>query len=1300
MRSISTLLHPVLFRLILAIACIVCTSNIKAQDVVISEYKNIVAVPAGEYTELLVIKDNIDLVGFTLRDNSAGGTWQGGITFKNVPLFKNLRAGTVMIIFHRGINGSPDANTNDGSIILSAEEVAYFDKVLFATSDWSANALNVAQSGDMMQLTDPSGNNHHTLGHGPASYRQNFFDGIIGPKLFHEISSISFNVFVYPGKSIDDFNMPNPGNAKTLHSAIETPTLPNYSILPQASENSQYWRQIRAPQWNAPSLTGTVSQAGVNLSWNQLVDPYPADQYQGYLIMRGTKTPSAVPQDGRNYVRGDMIGNWEVVASINGTSNTTFLDINPLPCGDTVNYRIYGFRYGAPNITVDSIACAQLPYLAKGRSYNETSFATFSATRSLPPAPTITSLGTTAICEGTDVTLKITTSYPNGTGYQWFKDGAPINGAIATEYKANETGSYRVRVNGLNGCSIESNSLSVSTLPKPLAVINQGKEIRICTGDTAQLQAGPIGSTFSWLLNGTLTPITTSTYPATIAGNYQVIAKNSNGCIDTSDVTTVVLKSVTIAFPDPNIDFGNLDGCKSSTSASNLVRNTGKDTAIITKIDAPNGFQYVSPALPIILAPGKSATLTFAFTPLQPGESKGDAMIQTSTCNAFTVLKLRGFKEQASISQSLSNINYGITLACDVQPRDTIIIIENKGNADLTITKGLIQSPFQIMSPSTFPFTIKPGTNAIVSVRYSPSTIENIYTETMLLPYTSGTCIDTLRFSLIGEVRLPAFDIPATELNISPLLGCTISKDSLFPITNTGKTNLTINAQPTAGLTILTPLPINVKPGETVVVSVRIEPPTDGQYKGFISFISNECGIKKDYVIRTSKESASYTLSKQAHQFKNLIRCDAQSIVKDSIMIKATALGISGEATISDFQIDGPFTASIAKGDVLSGGSKDVMIVFNPNQEGTFTGKLNVTFEPCTITKTIDLSGSLSSTTFELNQTAIAFPKTDSGIIEQRTLILTNTGKENIRISSITGFASPFSYVSTKQPSDTIAPGETVTFTVSYAPFSNSSDSIMVAILIDGGACSKQFNVPITGIGNQPKPKDVNGSFDVIGESRSAAPSEIVNIPFKIASSTMQDMNISSLSLNIDYNPSLLLPKTLRMKQQGINGTMTESKPGILSISTIANDSNSRILSGEFFEIECMALLGDAMSTPLTMNTLAFTKRTTGTCSLAVNTPTFSLTDICDLPNRLIKVNGQIALAKKQHVLSIDIVSQDRTILDLYSVDGSLIGHLVDGVISSGNHEVALPTDLPSGMYLAVLQSGRHVRTLSFGHVE
>ena len=65
-----------------------------AQFVVISEYQNISAVPDGEYTELLVVADKIDLVGYTLRDNSGSGDWQGGVKFKDIPLWKKRLDGS------------------------------------------------------------------------------------------------------------------------------------------------------------------------------------------------------------------------------------------------------------------------------------------------------------------------------------------------------------------------------------------------------------------------------------------------------------------------------------------------------------------------------------------------------------------------------------------------------------------------------------------------------------------------------------------------------------------------------------------------------------------------------------------------------------------------------------------------------------------------------------------------------------------------------------------------------------------------------------------------------------------------------------------------------------------------------------------------------------------------------------------------------------------------------------------------------------------------------------------------------
>jgi len=1290
---------------LIALFCVtgmIFANALHAQYVVISEYQNISAIPEGEYTELLIVVDKVDLVGYTLRDNSGSGDWQGGIKFRDIPLWKNLRMGTVIVIGHRNIPASVigDQNPSDGSLVVGALDANLFDKVLYSTTDWNANALSIAQPYDMLQLLDPAGNPHYTLGHGSAANRTTYFDPIIGSKLYHETIGITNNVYVYPGQSLADYNMPNPSNSKTMHTFYASPSFPNRpGLVPTASDlNGLFWRQIRAPQWPFPSVTGTVTQSGVNLSWNQAQDLYPADNYQGYLIMRGSNNPSGIPEDGRTYAVGDPIGDWDVVAVITGTTNTTYVDNKPLPCGDTVSYRIYSFRYTAPNIDIDSIFCSSRPFLGKGRSYNETTFGTFTAFRSAPQVPSIIAVGTTEICEGTEVTLKVQTTYPNGTGYQWFKDGAPIIGAIAKEYKVLQAGSYRVKINGLSGCSNESSPLNITVLPKPNALLNPNKEVRICTGDTIKFQAGPAGSTFTWLFNGSPVQNTTANFSATNAGTYQVIVKDAKGCIDSSDITTVVYRSIAMSFPDPKIDFGNLDGCKSSVSADNLLRNTGKDTAIITKIDVPNGFQYVSPGLPIVLAPGKSITLKFAFTPVQPGESKGDALIQSSSCNAFASLNLRGFKEQASVTQSYSSADFGIALSCNTQPKDTTIIIENKGTSDLSITNPLFSSPYSVVAPTTFPLIVKANSSTSLTIRYAP-TGEGIFITTILLPYTAGTCKDTLRIAFSGEVRTPIYTVSDQPLQLSSLIGCVISRDTSFPVTNTGKTDLTLTPQGSPGTTILTPLPIKLKPGETMMVNVRIEPPTDGAYKGIISFLSEECGLKKDVVINTTKESASYTLSKSNHQFNSLIRCDSQNMLKDSIVIKASALGISGEATISNIDVTGPFSASIMNGDKLTAGSRDFMITFAPTQDGNFTGKLTLTFEPCSIVKTIDLSGSLSSSTYDVNQTVIAFPVTDSGVVEQKAFTFTNSGKEVVRILSVGGFNAPFSYVSTKTIGDDIAPGETVTFTVSYSPTGNSTDS-MIAILDIAGPCPKQLSVSISGIGNLPKPKDVNGLAELIGDSQSAKPGETVIFPIRISAHNIAEMNLGSMSFDIAFNRSLLLPKVLRMKQLQLTGSMTESSPGILSFTINANDTVSRILEGNLLEFECMALLGDTMSTPLTIQNRTFVKRTPGICVLIANSPTFTLEDVCDLPNRLIRPNGKLSLAKINQNLSIEVFSQDRTILDIHAMDGSLISRMVDGSLTSGVHEFALPIDMPSGMYVAILKSGHFTRTLPFGHVK
>ena len=58
--------------ILISLWLILCISPMSAQDVVISEYLNDVA-PSIEWTEILVVKDNMDLRGYIVTDNRGQG---------------------------------------------------------------------------------------------------------------------------------------------------------------------------------------------------------------------------------------------------------------------------------------------------------------------------------------------------------------------------------------------------------------------------------------------------------------------------------------------------------------------------------------------------------------------------------------------------------------------------------------------------------------------------------------------------------------------------------------------------------------------------------------------------------------------------------------------------------------------------------------------------------------------------------------------------------------------------------------------------------------------------------------------------------------------------------------------------------------------------------------------------------------------------------------------------------------------------------------------------------------------------
>ena len=206
--------------------------------------------------------------------------------------------------------------------------------------------------------------------------------------------------------------------------------------------------------------------------------------------------------DGSITVSGSGSGDVSWSGATNGTA-----------AGVSLPYTITGLTSGSYSIQLGSGSCQST---TQTQSLIEPS---------TPNQPTISTNGTTALCNGTSVTL--TSSYPNGNTWS--------TGQTTASITVTNPNNYLVTYTDGSGCTATSSAVNVISNPIPTApTITPSGTIEICPGGSIDLSSSESsGNVWS---NGATTQLISVSTSGTYTSNYT----DGNGCTSASSAAIII----------------------------------------------------------------------------------------------------------------------------------------------------------------------------------------------------------------------------------------------------------------------------------------------------------------------------------------------------------------------------------------------------------------------------------------------------------------------------------------------------------------------------------------------------------------------------------------------------------------------------------------------------------------------------------------------------------------------------------------------------------------------------------------
>lgn len=490
-------------------------------------------------------------------------------------------------------------------------------------------------------------------------------------------------------------------------------------------------------------------------------------------------------------------------------------------------------------------------------------------------------------------------------------------------------------------------------------------------------------------------------------------------------------------------------------------------------LDAGSAFTLGAPSPGLPAAPGNGGTLRIPVTyaPSQPGLAGSTLHVQTSAGELLVSLSARARAAGGYLQTSPSLISLGgVRVGTTAQGTATFT---NAGAQPLHITSvAAPAAPATISGLPAAPFTLQPDDSITATVRF-PATSPGDYASELHLETDGSEPVGNRTVGITATAQIPG------HLEITPSAGLDLgavvtgqTAAGTLTLTNTGTAALTLtkSKKPAGGPFTVGAPSIDegsvLQGGATVAVPVTFTPTAAGAASQSWALTADD-GAGAHTITLTGTGLTPGRLAVPATPL-DLGRVALGQSASTTLAVRNTGQAPVRLTTVGAAGAGFSVTGAQAGDAIAPGATSTLTVAFAPASSGAQTGTLTVAGDDGQGARAVALSGrGFGPGRLVLGATAVDFGAIAPGTQAVRTVTVRNPGESAVRITALEVPGAPYAMTGAAV-GDVLAPGASVTLTVSFAPAAAGAFSGTLTVTGDDGLGPQR--VALGGAGLPPEP--------------------------------------------------------------------------------------------------------------------------------------------------------------------------------------------------------------------------------------